>query len=109
MHRFADRLKLGNKMHPVANTTLRLIGSMKRDWMQTGRRPSGVCGAALFIATHIHGVERSKQVRSSEEACRGWSCTAGLRAEQGCFKVPAGARAGCCLRQAVQCQALAAG
>jgi hypothetical protein len=52
-------------MHPVANTTLRLIGSMKRDWMQTGRRPSGVCGAALFIATHIHNVERSKQVRGA--------------------------------------------
>lgn len=28
--------------------------------LQTGRRPSGVCGAALFIAAHIHGFERSK-------------------------------------------------
>ncbi len=28
--------------------------------VQTGRRPSGVCGAALFIAAHIHGFERSK-------------------------------------------------
>lgn len=28
---------------------------MKRDWMQTGRRPSGICGASLYIAAHIHG------------------------------------------------------
>jgi len=28
--------------------------------MQTGRRPSGICGAALFIAAHVHGFERSK-------------------------------------------------
>eukprot|EP00656_Telonema_subtile_P028613 TRINITY_DN3114_c0_g3_i2.p1 TRINITY_DN3114_c0_g3~~TRINITY_DN3114_c0_g3_i2.p1 ORF type:complete len:418 (-),score=129.00 TRINITY_DN3114_c0_g3_i2:57-1310(-) len=32
---------------------------MKRDWMQTGRRPSGVCGAALFIAAKIHHFSRT--------------------------------------------------
>ena len=45
--------KLG--MLQVANTALRMVASMKRDWMQTGRRPSGICGAALFVAAHIHG------------------------------------------------------
>eukprot|EP00958_Prasinococcus_capsulatus_P007692 scaffold706_cov418-Prasinococcus_capsulatus_cf.AAC.60 len=39
--RFADRLEFGKQMHGVANTALRLVASMKRDWMQTGRRPSG--------------------------------------------------------------------
>ena len=39
----------------VANTALRLVASMKRDWIQTGRRPSGICGAAIYIAAHIHG------------------------------------------------------
>lgn len=34
---------------------------MKRDWMQTGRRPSGICGAALFIAAAVHGFERTKE------------------------------------------------
>eukprot|EP00850_Spirogloea_muscicola_P000255 SM000001S04657 [mRNA] locus=s1:1514672:1520522:- [translate_table: standard] len=61
IHRFADRLEFGSKMHSVANTALRLMASMKRDWMQTGRRPSGVCGAALFISSHVHGFERSKR------------------------------------------------
>ena len=61
IHRFADRLTLGRKMHAVANTALRLVASMKRDWMQTGRRPSGVCGAALWVAALLHGYERSKR------------------------------------------------
>ncbi|CAI5477936.1 unnamed protein product [Closterium sp. Yama58-4] len=60
IHRFADRLNFGRKMHAVANTALRLVASMKRDWIQTGRKPNGVCGAALLIAAHIHGFERSK-------------------------------------------------
>ncbi|EIE20930.1 cyclin-like protein [Coccomyxa subellipsoidea C-169] len=61
LHRFANRLCVNDKFHAVTNTALRLVASMKRDWMQTGRRPSGICGAALFIAAHIHGVEKSKR------------------------------------------------
>jgi hypothetical protein len=44
----------------VANTALRLIGQMKRDWMQTGRRPAGICGAALWMACHMHGIHKTK-------------------------------------------------
>jgi transcription factor IIIB 90 kDa subunit len=59
IHRFAMRLALGAaKGEEVAATALQLIKSMKRDWMQTGRRPAGLCGAALFIALHIHGESR---------------------------------------------------
>jgi hypothetical protein len=52
-------------LHPpqaqrVANTALRLIGQMKRDWMQTGRRPAGICGAALWMACHMHGQHKTK-------------------------------------------------
>mmetsp|Transcript_2661 Transcript_2661/g.6272 ORF Transcript_2661/g.6272 Transcript_2661/m.6272 type:complete len:605 (+) Transcript_2661:254-2068(+) len=60
IHRFADRMNFGKSMHAVANTALRLVASMKRDWMQTGRRPAGICGAALFIASHMHGFRRKK-------------------------------------------------
>uniref|UniRef100_A0AAZ1Y202 Transcription factor TFIIB cyclin-like domain-containing protein n=1 Tax=Oreochromis aureus TaxID=47969 RepID=A0AAZ1Y202_OREAU len=35
-------------------TALRLVQRMKRDWMHTGRRPSGLCGAALLIAARMH-------------------------------------------------------
>ena len=61
IHRFADKLNLGRRMHTVANTALRLVASMKRDWMQTGRRPNGICGAALWVAAHIHGFSPSKR------------------------------------------------
>ena len=33
---------------------------MKRDWIQTGRRPNGICGAALYVAAASHGLRRSK-------------------------------------------------
>jgi hypothetical protein len=61
--RFADRLNFGSQsdLNRVANTARRLIASMKRDWIQTGRRPSGICGAALYIACHVHGFRRSKR------------------------------------------------
>lgn len=48
-------------MQTVASTALKLIASMKRDWIQTGRRPSGICAGALFIGAHAHGYERSME------------------------------------------------
>eukprot|EP00122_Pirum_gemmata_P010760 Pgem_evm1s9959 len=32
---------------------------MKRDWIHVGRRPDGVCGAALLIAARMHNFSRS--------------------------------------------------
>ena len=40
---------------------LRLVQRMKRDWIQTGRRPSGICGAALLIAARVHGFRRTQR------------------------------------------------
>ncbi|KAL0787588.1 hypothetical protein Bca101_003834 [Brassica carinata] len=37
-----------------------IIASMKRDWIQTGRKPSGICGAALYTAALAHGIKCSK-------------------------------------------------
>ena len=61
IHRFADKLGLGSSTTAVAHTALRLVASMRRDWLQTGRRPAGVCGAALFVAAAVHGCPRSKE------------------------------------------------
>ncbi|EQC32046.1 hypothetical protein SDRG_10244 [Saprolegnia diclina VS20] len=57
IHRFASQLNLGTQMHVIAITALRLVSAMKRDWMETGRRPSGICGAALLIAARSHNVK----------------------------------------------------
>lgn len=59
IHRFAARLDLGNKTHAVSMTAMRLVSRMKRDWIETGRRPAGICGACLLIAARVHGFKRS--------------------------------------------------
>lgn len=48
--RFAHLLEFGEKNHEVSMTALRLLQRMKRDWMHTGRRPSGLCGAGKVLA-----------------------------------------------------------
>jgi transcription factor IIIB subunit 2 len=32
---------------------------MNRAWITTGRRPNGLCGAAILIAARYHGFKRS--------------------------------------------------
>jgi len=61
IHRFASKLEFGDKTHLVAMSALRLVQRMKRDWIQTGRRPSGICGAALLIAARVHGFRRTQR------------------------------------------------
>ena len=59
IQRFAARLEFEDKTQTVANTALRIVQRMKRDWLQTGRRPAGICGASLFIAARLHGFRRT--------------------------------------------------
>ncbi len=61
IHRFANQLELGDKAHAVAMTALRLLAHMRRDWLQVGRRPSGLCGACLIISARMHNFKRSLQ------------------------------------------------
>ena len=60
IHRFAANLDLGDDAQQVANTALRIVARMKRDWIQTGRRPAGICGASLLIAARVHGYRRTR-------------------------------------------------
>ena len=60
MERFSQRLDLGQKgSQLVSHTAARLIQAMSRHWICTGRRPTGLCGAALLISCKYHGFERS--------------------------------------------------
>ncbi|XP_038161315.1 BRF1 RNA polymerase III transcription initiation factor subunit b [Cyprinodon tularosa] len=69
--RFAHMLEFGAKNHEVSMTALRLVQRMKRDWMHTGRRPSGLCGAALLVAARMHKFRRSvKDVISVVKVCQ---------------------------------------
>eukprot|EP00971_Amphidinium_carterae_P014870 293594-Amphidinium_carterae.1 len=49
----------GGFLKKVQQTALRLIQFMHREWICVGRRPNGLCGAALLIATYYHGLRVS--------------------------------------------------
>ena len=67
MHRFCEKLFYGNKTKnlglqnfekkakDIEKTALKILQFLKRDWITTGRRPSGLCGACLFISCKLHG------------------------------------------------------
>lgn len=61
IHRFAARLELGSEQEQttVSQLALRLVASMQRDWIQAGRRPSGICGAALYLSAIYHEKPRT--------------------------------------------------
>ncbi|XP_070180123.1 transcription factor IIIB 90 kDa subunit-like [Littorina saxatilis] len=68
--RFAGRLQFGDKNKDVCSTALRLVQRMKRDWIHTGRRPSGLCGAALLVAARMHDFNRTvKEVIKVVKVC----------------------------------------
>ncbi|XP_039981114.1 BRF1 RNA polymerase III transcription initiation factor subunit b isoform X2 [Xiphias gladius] len=62
--RFAHMLEFGAKTHEVSMTALRLVQRMKRDWMHTGRRPSGLCGAGTTLL-----LPRQQQKSTTEQDC----------------------------------------
>ncbi|VDP01956.1 unnamed protein product [Soboliphyme baturini] len=43
----------------VTMIAMRVVQRMKRDWMGFGRRPTGLCGAALLVAARFCGFYRS--------------------------------------------------
>ncbi len=58
--RFAARLDFGERTAAVVHTANRVVAQMKRDWIQAGRRPAGVCAAGLLIAARVHGFRRTE-------------------------------------------------
>lgn len=57
--RFATKLEFGEKTHEVTMTAQRLVQRMMKDSIHSGRRPSGLCGAALLIAARMHDYNRT--------------------------------------------------
>ncbi|CAH0383428.1 unnamed protein product [Bemisia tabaci] len=57
--RYANKLEFGDKTHEVSMTAMRLVTRMKKDSIHYGRRPSGLCGAALLMAGRLHDFSRS--------------------------------------------------
>lgn len=59
VQRFAELLDLGPQTSHVMICALKLLRAMKEDWIACGRRPMGVCAAALIAACCLLGIPRS--------------------------------------------------
>ncbi|KAL2756386.1 hypothetical protein ACRALDRAFT_210446 [Sodiomyces alcalophilus JCM 7366] len=59
IHRLAAKLEFGTDVTKVAEDALRLVYSMRRDWIVMGRRPSGICGACLLMAARMNNYRRT--------------------------------------------------
>jgi transcription factor IIIB 90 kDa subunit len=57
--RFSALLEFGDETHKVATDAVRLVQRFDRDWMTRGRRPAGICGAALLLAARMNNFRRS--------------------------------------------------
>ncbi|KAL8733238.1 MAG: hypothetical protein Q9166_002255 [cf. Caloplaca sp. 2 TL-2023] len=56
--RFAEQMGFGRAKQRIANEAVRIVQRMERDWMTHGRRPAGICGAALILAARMNNFRR---------------------------------------------------
>uniref|UniRef100_A0A915EHS2 B-related factor 1 n=1 Tax=Ditylenchus dipsaci TaxID=166011 RepID=A0A915EHS2_9BILA len=57
--RFAVLLELQDKQQEIVSLATRIVQRMKKDYISMGRRPTGVCGAALLLSARAFNVNRS--------------------------------------------------
>ena len=57
--RFAGKLEFGHDTPKVAKEAVKIVQRMNRDWMITGRKPNGICGAALVLAARMNNYRRT--------------------------------------------------
>lgn len=56
VQRFAEEMNLGDKTAEVIICALKVLRAMQDDWISCGRRPMGVCAAALLVACYVFGI-----------------------------------------------------
>ncbi|ESL10706.1 transcription factor [Trypanosoma rangeli SC58] len=72
VHRFAGQMNLGAMTGPVVVCALKVLRAMRDDWIACGRRPMGVCVAALLVACYMFNIPRTP-----DEVCGFVRLTAG--------------------------------
>ncbi|KAK7200412.1 transcription factor IIIb [Novymonas esmeraldas] len=61
VQRFAEQLDLGEQMVDVVVCALKVLRAMQDDWISCGRRPMGVCAAALLVACYVFSIPRTPE------------------------------------------------
>ncbi|KAK5145113.1 hypothetical protein LTR04_001398, partial [Oleoguttula sp. CCFEE 6159] len=57
--KFARKLEFGSSTQRVAEDAAKIMRRMNRDWMVTGRRPAGLCGACIILAARMNNFRRT--------------------------------------------------
>ncbi len=58
--KFVQALEFDRRDEPkIQHDAIQIIKRMKRDWIHHGRRPSGVCGAAVLLAARMNNYRRT--------------------------------------------------
>ncbi|KAM7195762.1 Brf1-like TBP-binding domain containing protein [Naviculisporaceae sp. PSN 640] len=57
--RFASKLELHHDTNKIAETAVRIVAQMRYNHMSHGRRPAGLCGAAVILAARAHSYRRA--------------------------------------------------
>ncbi|KAK0643370.1 hypothetical protein B0T16DRAFT_415775 [Cercophora newfieldiana] len=57
--RFATKLEFYHDTNKVAESAVRIAARMRKDNMTHGRRPAGICGAAIIMAARAHNYRRT--------------------------------------------------
>ncbi|KAH9586537.1 Transcription factor TFIIB [Trypanosoma melophagium] len=77
VHRFAEEMNLGPATGAVVVCALKVLRAMQDDWIACGRRPMGVCVAALLVACYMFNIPRTP-----DEVCGFVRLTAGTVAKR---------------------------
>lgn len=68
--KYCSNLDFEEKTNEVTKTATKLLQRMNVDWICYGRRPSSLCGAAIFIAARFHGFKRTRtQIVQTVHCC----------------------------------------
>jgi transcription factor IIIB 90 kDa subunit len=59
IQRFAADLDFGSDTQRIANEAVQILRRMKRDWIVQGRKPAGVCAAAVILAARMNNYRRT--------------------------------------------------
>ncbi|CCW63440.1 unnamed protein product [Phytomonas sp. EM1] len=61
IQRLAEQMDIGERLADVVVCALKVLRVMRDDWISCGRRPLGVCAAALLVACYVFRIPRSPE------------------------------------------------
>lgn len=61
IQRLAEGMDLGERTAEVVVCALKVLQAMKDDWIAIGRRPMGVCAAALLVGCYVFNIQRTPE------------------------------------------------